>query len=66
MKGPEVTLTNGRYEFRRSARGILSHAGRPEAVWRTRARLGPLGARSRTTRRFTNGGDDDAQHRDSA
>lgn len=38
MKGPDVTLTNGRYEFRGSARGsILYLADPPEAGWRARA-----------------------------
>ena len=38
MKGPDVTLTNGRYEFRSSARGsILYLADPPEAGWRKRA-----------------------------
>jgi hypothetical protein len=38
MKGPDVTLTNGRYEFRSFARGsILYLADPPEAGWRTRA-----------------------------
>jgi hypothetical protein len=35
MKGPDVTLTNGRYEFRSSLRGsILYLADPPEAGWR--------------------------------
>jgi hypothetical protein len=39
MKGPDVTLTNGRYEFRSSVRGsILYLADPPEAGWRMRTR----------------------------
>jgi hypothetical protein len=34
MKGPQVTLTNGRYEFRPPAGGILVLADPPEAGWR--------------------------------
>jgi hypothetical protein len=40
MKGPDVTLTNGRYEFRSSTRGsILYLAKPPEAGWRLEAQL---------------------------
>ena len=40
MKGPDVTLTNGRYEFRSSTRGsILYLANPPEAGWRSEAQL---------------------------
>lgn len=48
MKGPDVTLTNGRYEFRSSARGsILYLSDPPEAGWhlrsaRMRARSGRI------------------------
>lgn len=39
MKGPDVTLTNGRYEFRSSARGsILYLSDPPEAGWHMRKR----------------------------
>ena len=31
MKGPQVTLTNGRYEFRAPTGGRLALADRPEA-----------------------------------
>ena len=33
MKGPQVTLTNGRYEFRVPAGGNLVLADPPEAGW---------------------------------
>jgi len=33
MKGPRVTLTNGKYEFRVPAGGVLSLADPPEAGW---------------------------------
>ena len=33
MKGPRVTLTNGRYEFRVPAGGVLALADPPEAGW---------------------------------
>ena len=40
MKGPDVTLTNGRYEFRSSTRGsILYLANPPEAGWRLETQL---------------------------
>jgi len=33
MKGPQVTLTDGRYEFRAPNRGALVLADPPEAGW---------------------------------
>ena len=34
MNAPDATLTNGRYELPRSARGVLVLADPPEAGWR--------------------------------
>ena len=40
MMGPNVTLTNGRYEFRSSTGGNLLYlANPPEAGWRLAAQL---------------------------
>jgi hypothetical protein len=52
MKGPDVTLTNGRYEFRSPRRGtVLYLADPPEAGWRTGAATDDAGAPSRASAR---------------
>lgn len=52
MKGPDVTLTNGRYEFH-GPRGstVLYLADPPEAGWRERATADDSGGPAKTAPR---------------